>query len=141
MRNHLLIGAALACLAGCSSGPAEILEGPRYPADLPRAETLDVQVFKEEQSVRMTNTSARAFGPSTIWLNERYGRPIDGWAVGEPLDLRLDEFRDHYSEPFRPGGFFASEKPMVLVLAQVETEGAEGREMVGLVVVETGRPR
>ena len=141
MRNHLLTAAALACLAGCSSGPAEILEGPRYPSDVPRGETLDVQVFKEEQSVRMTNTSARAFGPSTIWLNARYGRPIDAWAVGEPLDLPLREFRDHYSEPFRGGGFFATEKPMELVLAQVETDGDTGREMVGLVVVETGRAR
>ncbi len=127
----LLAAAALVWLAGCSSGPTQIRQGPVYKSDLTRAPTANIQVFRRSTTIELTNTTAQAFGPSTIWLNGRFGRAIDGLAVGQSLELRLAEFRDQFDEAFRGGGFFATEKPDRLVLAELETDG----KLVGLVVV------
>jgi hypothetical protein len=96
-----------------------------------REETLDIQVFRRTQTIELTNTTARRFGPGTLWLNARFARAIDGLDVGQTLVLPLAGFRDEFSDSFRSGGFFATEKPYRLVLAELETEG----RMRGLVVV------
>lgn len=130
----LLAGA----LAGCSSGPRAVDYARAYPA-LKQGETLDIQVFRRAKRIELTNTTARAFGPSTLWLNAWYSRPLGGLGVGQTLDLPLKEFRDENSEPFRGGGFFAAEAPDRLVLAQLETTGPDGKPlMLGLVVVSGG---
>lgn len=126
-------------LAACSSAPKAVDYARAYPPALKQSETLDIQVFRREKRIELTNTTARAFGPSTLWLNAWFSRPIKGLAVGETLDLPLSEFRDENSEAFRGGGFFAAEAPEKLVLAQLETTGAEGKPVLfGLVVVATG---
>lgn len=125
-------------LSGCSSGPRAVEYARAYPA-LKQGETLDIQVFRREKRIELTNTTARAFGPSTLWLNAWFSRPIKSLAVGETLDLPLSEFRDENSEAFRGGGFFAAEAPEKLVLAQLETTDADAKPvLLGLVVVATG---
>ena len=132
-------GCALVLVApACSSGPEKVDYAREFPRALPRKETLDIQVFRQSQEIEFTNTTARSFGPSTLWLNGRFSRPIDGLAVGETLKFRLRDFRDQYGDPFREGGFFATEKPEKLVLAQLETPDGGGNPiMLGLIVVGT----
>lgn len=108
----------------------DIEEGPTYPGTQ-QTRVLDVQVFRDETQIRFTNTSARTFGPCRMWLNQWYSRELDGLAAAETVTLNLGEFRDRYGAPFRAGGFFATERPDRLVLAQIE----ENNEIVGLVVV------
>ena len=79
----------------------------------------------------MTNTSAKAFGPSRVWLNARFSRTIDEFAVGQTLKLDLREFYDEFGESFRAGGFFATRNPEAMVLCELENEGT----VYGLVVV------
>ena len=99
--------------------------------------SVDIQVVRKGTKLELTNTTARAFGPSTMWLNSRFSRPIEQLAVGQTLVLPLKQFKDEFSEPFRAGGFFASERPDIIVRAQIETPGPDGgTEMVGLVVVK-----
>lgn len=125
-------------LSGCRSAPSPVEYARLYPFEAPIApQTLDVQVFRRTFSVELTNTTARAFGPSTLWLNRRYSVPIEGLAISETLELPLKGFKDEFSNSFRGGGFFASEAPETLVMAELETIGQDGKPIVhGLIVVK-----
>jgi hypothetical protein len=133
---RLLVLGVLAVMGGCATQPAPVAYARSYPAELIQRETLNVQVFRSIYDIEFTNTTARPFGPSTVWLNARFSKPIDGIAVGQTLRLRLADFRDEHSEAFRTGGFFATETPERLVLAQIQTTGADEKPlMLGLIVV------
>lgn len=137
----LLSALALAsALSGCASRPDPVDYARAYPKGVVPSGTADIQIFRSDKHVELTNTTPRAFGPSTLWLNAWYSRPIDGLAVGETLKLPLKDFRDEFGDAFRGGGFFAAERPERLVLAQLETPtpadpAAAAGEWVSLVVV------
>ncbi|HLP84793.1 MAG TPA: hypothetical protein VK157_10630, partial [Phycisphaerales bacterium] len=61
--------------------------------------------------------------------------PLAEWKPGETISLDLNTFYDEFGEEFRGGGFFARETPEDIVLVEVQTQGATGQEMVGLVTV------
>jgi hypothetical protein len=124
-----------ALLSGCAAERA-IVEGTAYPPDVPHGRTLDVQVFRRQTELEFTNTTAASFGPSRVWLNRWASRDITGLAPGEHLVIPLREFRDRYGEPFRGGGFWATQPPDRLGVAELQTTDPEGRPvMLGLVVV------
>lgn len=129
-----------ACLmtlaAGCSSTPTPVPYARTYPPDLKQIATLDVQVYRSVHHIELTNTTARSFGPSTLWLNQWYSRPIDGFASGQTLRFPLSDFRDEFSDPIREGGFFATEKPEKVVLAQLETKEGDATILLGLIVIK-----
>lgn len=120
-----------ATLAACSPTRDPNLAGPAYPAEKSQTRTLDIQVVRTPTELKLTNTTARAYGTSRLWLNRWYSREIPGLAVGESLTIRLDSFRDIHGEAFRAGGFFATREPQRAELIQLET--ADG--MIGLVAV------
>jgi len=92
-----------------------------YPFETPRAaKTIDIQVIRDIRTIEFTNTTAKAFGPCTIWLNRRFSLPIEGLAIGQRVELYLSDFVDEFSDPFRAGGFFAAEAPDVIVMAEIE---------------------
>jgi hypothetical protein len=122
---------ALLALAGCKAGNDPNLAGPAFPDEKAQTATLDIQVVRDETRIRITNTTARAFGKSRVWINKWFSRDIEQFDVGQTLEFSLSEFRDQYGEAFRGGGFFATKKPERLVLAQLETADT----LVGLVVV------
>lgn len=135
---------------GCGGGAAKPPPHARqYPVFLPQAGTLDIQVSQKPRTLRLTNTTGERFGPSTMWLNKRFNRPIPSLEVGQSLELPLADFVDEYGEVFRGGGLLAVREPERLVLAQLETTGSanaagveiidgDGGEtlLVGLVVVD-----
>lgn len=124
--------AGVLMLGGCSAGPSSEQGGPAYPDTKVQGETLDIQVVRDETTIRMTNTTARAFGKSRVWINRWFSRDIERFDVGQTLEFHLADFRDSFGEPFRAGGFFATQNPERLVQAQLETADS----VVGLVVVE-----
>jgi hypothetical protein len=125
-------------LASCAGPPEPVPYARVYPTDLARGQTLDIQVIKHDTSLEFTNTTARAFGPSTLWLNSYYCQPVEGIAVGQTIRMPLSGFRNEHSESFRGGGFFAADEPERLVLAELETPGPDGAPMLlGLIVVGT----
>lgn len=133
----LCVGASGAlCGPGCAGTPPA--PGPLYPAQVRQSRTLDVQVFRSAKHVEMTNTTATSYGVSRVWLNGRYSFPIDGFAAGQSLKLPLKGFVDEHGDVFRGGGFFATEIPERLVLAQLETLGESGDlVLLGFVVVKS----
>lgn len=123
-------------LAACGGGPSKVDYARPYPKGLEQGAVADVQVFRRTSTLEFTNTTAKKFAKGTMWLNRRFSRPIDGIGVGETVKIDLTEFRDEYGQPFRPGGFFASEAPDVLALCQVEEAGEGGKtNLIGFVVV------
>jgi hypothetical protein len=131
-------GAVACCLAalalgaaGCTTARDPALAGPEYPAEKAQTRTLDIQVVRTETDITLTNTTARSYGKSRLWLNRWYSREIDGLGVGQSMTLKLNTFRDQYGEAFRAGGFFATRRPETVDLVQLET--ADG--MLGLVAV------
>jgi hypothetical protein len=134
------LGAGVLVAAGCAlcgcSGSGDLLASRTDyagapPSPLAQSEVLNIQVFRNVTDLELTNTTARSFGPSVLWINERYSRPIDGLAIGESLDLPLREFVDEFGDPFRAGGFFATRDPDPFVLAQLESDGVLYGLLVG----------
>lgn len=118
--------AALLALPACSAFSRSDVDYARpYPFEAEREDVLDIQVFREGTRITMTNTTARAFGPSTLWVNQRYSRPIDGLASGQTLTLDLYDFRDQYQDAFRAGGFFATRDPDRVILVEIEPGGVQ----------------
>lgn len=119
-------------------GNREIMDGPIYPSTVKRGTTLDIQVFRRDTKVELTNTTARAFGKCKLWLNGRFALDLEGLAVGQTLTLSLKAFKDEFGYSFRAGGFFASERPDRLVLAELQPIDSSPPEMLALVVVAEG---
>ena len=141
MSRLALLPLAAFVLAACHA-PATIDERQPYPAELQQAATLDVQVVRDETHITMTNTTARDFGPSTLWLNQWYSREIEGFAPGQTLRLHLADFEDKFGDAFRAGGFFATDIPQQIALVQIESGPPGARTLTGLVYVnEPGTPR
>lgn len=139
VRNNLAAGALLAAsltASGCAGGGAHNTAA-RYPYAQNQGEVLDIQVFLKPTTLVLTNTTAREFGPTRIWLNQRFSRDVDSIDVGESLELKLSGFRDEFGEKWRGGGFFATETPERLVLAQLEPLDSEGlgAGLLGMIVV------
>ncbi len=125
-------------LCACHPGSTAIVEGRPYPSDVPPGPTLDIQVVREGTVIRFTNTTARALGPFTMWLNARFYAHVDGLGVGQTRELSLKTFKDRWGDPFRAGGFFATQRPELLAKAEIEPDASESgtaRELLGLVVV------
>jgi hypothetical protein len=134
----LVLFAALG-LVGCTSVPEAGAPARAYPAALPQFGTLDIQVFRRSREMEFTNTTPRAFGESTIWLNRRYAYRVASIGVGETVRLPLAAFVDENGERFRAGGFFSGDEPDVIALAQIETTTNAGEPIVlGLVTVKAG---
>lgn len=140
-RHSSALQTLLACLSfillgpGCH-GSGKIVEGQQYPVQAQHGPTLNIQVFRRETEIEFTNTTAEPLPPSVLWLNAWYSRPFEGLAIGKTTVIPLREFKDRYGDSFRAGGFFASELPDRVALAEVQTEG----KMVGLVVVSGEAP-
>lgn len=138
--RFMLVGVVVGVLVGgggCQRAPRQVEYARPYPLALVRADTLNIHVIREGPQITLTNTTARTFGPSTLWLNNRYGYPIGGLEVGETIALNLGRFADENSDRFKPGGFFATERPDLLVVTELETTSpyTGEPELLGLISV------
>ncbi len=131
----VMAAGAVTLLAGCRTGCRVEAGLPMYRDDAVQTSVMDVQVVRDDTHITMTNTTARSIGRARMWVNGWYSREIDGFGVGETLRLNLYDFKDAYGTPFKAGGFFATERPEKLVLAQIEPLDVEPRELLGLIVV------
>lgn len=127
----LLVSAAPGCLRS-----AAFTQGTPYPTGFERLEPSNIQLYRQGRSITLTNTTARSFGPSTIWLNQWFARDIEGLAVGQTLTLSLADFSDEYGDTFKGGGFFATTAPDRIVLAELETRDENNAAaLIPLIVV------
>lgn len=120
----LAAAASLLAVSGCSGGPDMIGSGPQYPP-VKQSRVLDVQVLRDETEVTMTNSTAADLPPGLLWINAWFSVPFDGLRIGQSVSLRLASFTDRFGTPFRAGGFFATELPDRVVLAQLQPRAAD----------------
>lgn len=133
MRNRhlptMMILFALSLVSGCASDP--LVPGPSYPESLSRRGTLDIQVVVEGRQVTLTNTTASSLPAGRLWLNAWYSASTSTVAVGDTLTIPITDFRDEHGQIMRGGGFFASEPPEQVFLAQWQAPDG----LYGMVVV------
>ena len=111
--------------------------GPAYPFDLHTGVTEDIQVFRDVTDITVVNATATAWGPSQVWINQRFSRSIKGLAAGQTLVLDLNSFWDEDGESYPAGGFLSSRPSMPVRLIEIEPMNDTG--MVGFVAIpETG---
>jgi len=119
---------------GCARSAAFTQSDP-YPEHLQKLEPSNIQLYRSGKTIIVTNTTATAFGPSVIWLNQWFAREIEGLAVGQTRELALSSFKDEYGDEFRGGGFFAAKEPDRIVLAELEIDTDTGAALLPLIVV------
>ncbi len=122
----------IALLCGCSTGPNPTFDGPVYPPDLTKLETLDVQVQIGDHDLTLTSASAQPVGPGTLWINRWFAADIDAIAPGERVVIPLSRFEDQNGLAPRAGGFFATRDRTDIVMAELVTpQGAHGLRLLG----------
>jgi len=131
----MFLAAALLVLGLSGCAKTTIQTGLTYPTGLQRGTTLDIQVFRRMTKIEITNTTAKPYGKSILWLNGRFSKEIDGLAVGQTIVFPLKQFKDEFGESFRGGGFFAAERPERLALAELQPMDANPPAMLSLIVV------
>ena len=109
------------------------MAGPEYPFGEHTTSTAQIQVFRDGTMISIVNSTASAWGPSRMWLNQRFSRSIDGLAAGQTLDLDLYSFWDEDGESY-PGGGFLSTRPSMPVRL-IEIEPASDEPMIGFVSI------
>lgn len=92
---------------------------------------MDVQVIRDQTEISLVNTTADALPQGTMWINGQFSHAFEGLAPGARTTMSLKAFRNEFGEKFRAGGFFATQRPSSLVIAQIETDNS----LIGLVVV------
>lgn len=135
MKTSTLSGLILAFAGVCScasSSPSG--DWPGYPGHAQDA-VVNVQAFRDGPTLSFTNTSGRTLGPGLLWINAAYSTPIEAVEAGGQTSVSLNACRNEFGQPFRGGGFFATERPDDVVLAQIQEEQGG---MIGLIV--TTRP-
>lgn len=115
-------------LCGCAT---TLAPGPSYPASLERAGAIDVQAKVRDGAIEFTNTTASPLPAGRLWVNAWYSAPTPSVEVGETIRIPVGALRDEHGEAMRGEGFFATEAPEEVLLAELQAE----RRLVGLVVV------
>ena len=77
--------------------------------------------------------AASAWGPSRIWVNQRFSRAIDGLGAGDTITLDLFSFWDEDGESFPGGGFLSSRPSMPVRLVEIEQDS--DAPMVGFITI------
>jgi hypothetical protein len=129
---------ALLALAGCEAVRYDPAKATRsYPSDLRQERVADIQVFNDGDAMLLVNATTERFGPSDIWLNQRYLHRVDGIAPGETIRIGLGEFWDVRGEGPFPGGLLRYYPPTPIRLVQLQT--GPDAPLVGLRAIPTER--
>jgi hypothetical protein len=102
------------------------------PGALHEANSIGIQVFRKGPSIEIVNSTARSFQDFDLWINQRYVRHVAALQPGQTLRLSLWDFYDVRGDRFSAGGFWRTEPPMPLALAEIQ-EG-EDQPLIGLLV-------
>ena len=104
-----------------------------YPRDLHTTETVDIQVFRDDQAIELVNATARSYRDCDLWINQRYMRHVDALLAGQTVRLSLWDFYDERGDRFNAGGFFRTVEAERVRL--VEIQPRENLPMVGLITI------
>ncbi len=104
-----------------------------YPFHLHQPASIDVQVFRDNESIALYNATARRFSNFDLWLNQRYIARVESLPAGEHITLSLWDFVDLNGEVINAGGFFRTDEPTTIRLAEIQL--SEEEPMIGLITI------
>jgi hypothetical protein len=104
-----------------------------YPIDLHRAESIDIQVFRDGTTIELQNATARSYRDFDVWINQRYVARVDELGAGERRRLSLWDFIDERGEVINAGGLFRTDEPTAIRLVEIQT--AEDAPLIGLITI------
>lgn len=121
-------------LTACYNPPGNPkLASSPYPIELHVSNSVPIQVIRDEEYVRVVNSTADDYNDATLWVNQRYAVKISPLLAGKTMKLNLWSLRDSYGEQFNAGGVWRTDEPTPLVIAELQV--AEDQPLVGLVVI------
>lgn len=133
-RSYIMILVLMAIALGCEALQYDLTKATRpYPTDLHRAEAVDIQVFREGNSLEIINSTPHSYRDFDLWINQRYVRHVELMAAGELIRLSLEEFYDERGEVFNAGGLWRTRESTPVRL--VEMQLSEDQPLVGLITI------
>ncbi len=127
----LTLGTAAAGCERTMFDPAKATKA--YPLHLHRAESINVQVFRDGPHLEIVNSTPVSYADCDVWLNQRFTRRVEAIRAGETVRLSLWDFYDMRGDRFSGGGFWRTERPTPLRL--VELQVSDEQPLIGLVTV------
>ncbi len=109
-----------------------------YPRELHRADaSVDIQVFRVGERLRVVNATPVDYGDVRLWLNQRYVRDVEAIPAGAIVELPLRDFWDVWGGRPNPGGPFRRFEPTPIRLAQLQID--DETPLIGLVTIRAER--
>ena len=127
----LLVAGALAGCHDVRFDPSRAT--PSYPHHLHQANSVNIQVFREDTSIELVNATTRAFTDFDLWINQRYTNRVASLPAGATLRLSLWDFYDERGESLNAGGLFRSDEPTPVRLVEIQT--GDEQPLVGLITI------
>ena len=129
----LLLGGML---AGCQDIRFDQARAtPSYPHHLHQANSVNIQVFREDTSIELVNATTRAYTEFDLWINQRYTSRIESLPAGATVRVSLWDFYDERGESLNAGGLFRSDEPTPVRLVEIQT--GDEQPLVGLITIRS----
>ncbi|MCA9291496.1 MAG: hypothetical protein KDA25_10230, partial [Phycisphaerales bacterium] len=95
-RLGLIAGlAGFIALAGCARAMTDPSRATRpYPVALHVPSSVDIQVFRRGTSITVVNATPVTYRNASMWINQRFVRPIARLDAGARRTYSLWDFRD-----------------------------------------------
>ena len=121
-------------MVGCQSPPPDVSKVTMsYPHQLHSTGTEPIQVIRDQEHITIVNSTAHSFGSSNLWINQQYTQPLPPIPAGSTLRVNLWDCYDDLGDQFNAGGFWRTDEPTQLVLAQLQL--GDEQPLVGLLVI------
>ena len=121
-------------IVGChnSQGVPAMASVP-YPTTLHTSNSVSIQVTRDGDTIEIVNSTATDYEGGLLWINQRFSTQLPPLFAGSTLKVNLWLLRDSYGQQLNAGGFWRTDRPTPLVLAELQT--GEDSPLVGLVVI------
>lgn len=130
--------AAAVLLTGCAPTLYSLDRATEsYPLELHSRSAVDIQVFRDDTSITLVNSTAHGYHDFRLWINRRYTAPVAALPAGETITLSLWHFYDERGQRFNAGGLFRTAAPTPVRLVQIQT--SDDAPLIGLIAIRAER--
>ena len=124
----------LTILVGCQAPSADISNATgQYPFDLHTTNSISIQVIRDQEYVKIVNSTANDFPNSMLWINQQYNQSLPPMQAGSTIRVNLWNCYDSLGAQFNAGGFWRTDEPTTLVIAELQQ--GDTQPLVGLLVI------
>jgi hypothetical protein len=121
-------------LVACQAPGPDISKATgRYPLDLHTSNSISIQVIRDQEYVKIVNSTAYDFTESMLWVNQQYTQPLPPMLAGSTIRVNLWDCFDSLGDQFNAGGFWRTDEPTKLVIAELQQ--SDFQPLVGLIVI------